>query len=178
MMRAIGRVQSGWSDARLADVAKLGLFCALFWLAKVAGERVSGVPGHSVALWIPVLMAAQTSIGRPGAAALVAMGGAWLAAFPGPSPLSLAGHVAGGAALSLLWRGQPTLPRALFAGAVAAVAKFGVRWLPVATLGLPAKFLAVGELNALLLHLGFGLLGGALGWLLCRRMRGGAIVRE
>jgi hypothetical protein len=64
------------------------------------------------------------------------------------------------------------------AGVLAAVAKFGVRWLPVAVLGMPAKFLAVGELPALLLHVGFGALGGVLGWMLCRRLPSGSARRR
>jgi hypothetical protein len=151
------------------DAVRLLLFCLLFWAAKGLGERISGVPGHAVALWIPVLMAAQCVIGRPGAAALVAMAGAWLAALPGPSPLSLAGHVAGGVVLSLMGTGRPTLPRALCFGVLAAAVKFGSRWLPVVTLGLPAHFLVVGSTTAFLLHLAFGALGGFLGWLCCRQ---------
>jgi hypothetical protein len=165
------RVREGWADAGLMDGARLLLFCGLFWVAKGLGERVSGVPGHAAALWVPVLIAAQCAVGRPGSAALVALGGAWLAALPGPSPLSLAGHVAGGAVLSLLGTRRPSLLPALLFGAAAAAAKFGVRWLPVATLGLPANFLVVGSPTALLLHLAFGAFGGFLGWVVCRRLR-------
>jgi hypothetical protein len=168
-MRAMERVSGGWAEATRVDAARLLGFCLLFWAAKGLGERVSGVPGHAVALWIPVLMAAQVGVGRPGVAALVALGGSWLAGLPVPSPLSLAGHVSGGVVLALLGGRRPSLRLAIGFGMLAAAVKFGTRWLPVATLGMPAHFLAIGSMPTLLSHLAFGALGGALGWLLCRR---------
>src|SRR5437588_8851285 len=105
MVRAIERVREGWLDAGLADAARLALFCGLFWAAKALGERVTHVPGHAVALWVPVLIVAQCVIRRPGSAALVALGGAGLAALPSPGPASLAGHVAGGLVIAALGPG-------------------------------------------------------------------------
>lgn len=159
------------------NLALVGGYALAFAAARVLARSVHGVPGHSAALWLPVLIAARGRLGWPGSAG--AVGGAGSALM---MPLGGAGHDIAGILVACAaiespavalagWRGPLVL---VICGMAANLAKLVVRVTPVLALGLPAKVMLHSPTLVIALHLAFGAIGGVIGWLAVGRARAGA----
>jgi phosphotransferase system glucose/maltose/N-acetylglucosamine-specific IIC component len=107
IVAAMARGREEWSRVTLLDALHLGLSVGAFGLAVTAAKVVSGLPGHAVAFWLPVLIASRWTRPKPGTAFITALtGGILFSAFPrfGPGK-ELVSYVA--AAWSAAWRSTP-----------------------------------------------------------------------
>jgi hypothetical protein len=170
MSALVAGLGSRWEAATRADAGWLILCGLVFWASRWAGKLFEGVPGHQVAFWVPVLFLAVARVPRSGAAALTALGGSFLWTLPQPGLFGLAPFVASGVALDVCALPGDRLRRfgwAVAAGALCGAVKFSFHNLPAAILGT-GHFLAWGAGSVALLHLLFGAVGGAVGWLVRR----------
>ena len=167
MPSAVTKWTHAWTEAHAREWLWLTGLVGVFW-AVGAVDAIKGVPGHSLALWLPVLVLARARVPRPGSAFLVAGMGGLLVKFPHFHGVALWGFGAAAIVLELLLPGERARDSAwgmlVVAGLVAGLAKWGVRFLPgLLLLGLEGKSHLLAPGVTLAMHLGFGLMGGLLG---------------
>lgn len=171
----VARLTPRWSNLRLAEVVALVGSIGLFVAARLAGNVVRGVPGHTGALWLPPLFFAMALVRRVGAPTVTALAGsAIVGSMGGAGYLSLPSDVAAGLALDALGWGYDRLARlpwALLAGAVAHMAKFAVHSILGTLTGAAMGNRRFDVWTVAALHLGFGLVGGLIGWAGLRGLR-------
>jgi ABC-type thiamin/hydroxymethylpyrimidine transport system permease subunit len=159
----------------------LSLFAALIVVAKIVLRLPLQLSGHSGLFWMAIIIVAARVVPKPGAASLVGLLSAVMAAFLGIGDFGALNTllsytaVGVGADLALLLLGRPdNLAVAGLAGALGHMGKFLVKWGLGVLTGAPAGFIALGLGFSLLSYVVFGALGGGLGWLTVRALeRGG-----
>ncbi len=174
-MQSIAIRVKQWQSASWQHVAWL-LFCvALFDGGKLLGKLAKGIPGHSVAFWLPALFIARGMVNRPGAATMTALLGSALWCLPkGDGFFDIASFVAAGLTLDALMEKPERLRSLLFAlavGALAGLVKFGFHLIPALILAETMHSLRLGAYTVGALHFAFGALGGGLGWAALRKLR-------
>jgi len=170
---AIARTREQWSHTSLLDLLRLGICIGAFSLAVMSAKVISGVPGHALAFWLPVLIIARWTRPKPGTAAITAISG-WMlmAAFPRLGlGTDIIGFIAAAAVLEAVAFGRDSTLSpavAVFGGIGCGLAKFASRW-SIAAIGLPAKWVVAGVFSpTLALHVFFGVVGGLLAWLVLK----------
>lgn len=160
------------------ELILLALLSSLVVVAKISLRLPLGLPGHSGLFWMAIVLVAAGVVPKRGAATLVGLTSAILAAFLGLGdfgPLdTFLSYLAVGAGvdLALLLLGNPSnLVVATLAGTFGHVGKFLVKWLLASALGAPAGFVALGLAWSLAGYLVFGALGGLLGGLTLNALR-------
>jgi len=156
----------------------LALFAALVVVAKIALRLPLQLSGHSGIFWMAIVIVGAGVVPKPGAASMIGLTSALLAAFLGMGdfgPLNtflsyLMLGVGTDLALLLLRKPENVVVGAL-AGAIGHFCKFLVKWAMAAVSGAPAGFIALGLLKAIIGYLIFGALGGILGALTLAALR-------
>lgn len=170
---AIARTREQWSHASLLDLVGLGICIGAFSLAVMSAKVISGVPGHALAFWLPVLFVARWSRPKPGTAAITAVsGGMLMSAFPrfglGTDIIGFITAVVVLEAVAFGRDGSLSPAVAVLGGIGCGLAKFASRW-SIAAIGLPAKWVIAGVFSpTLALHVFFGVAGGLLAWLVLK----------
>lgn len=160
------------------ELVLLALLAALVVVAKIALRLPLQLSGHSGLFWMAIIIVAAGIVPKRGAASLVGLTSAILAAFLGLGDfgglntfLSYAA-VGVGADLALWLLGRPDhLLVAALAATLGHMAKFLVKWGMATITGAPVGFVALGLAKALISYIVFGALGGALGALTLRALR-------
>ncbi len=169
------RLAPRWTGITLTEAVALATCIGLFVAARLAGNVVRGVPGHTGALWLPPLFFSLALVRRVGAPTVTALVGSVLVgAWGRVGYLTLPSDVSAALALDVLGWGFDRLvrvPWALLAGAVAQVVKFASHAALAAAMGKPTGNARFGLWPVLGLHVGFGLVGGLLGWAGLRAIR-------
>lgn len=172
---AAGALARGRSVA--VNLALVGGFALAFAAARVLARQVHGLPGHSAAFWLPVLIAARGRLGWPGSTLAVGAGGNLLMIPVGTGSHEVVGIAVACAAIESVavalgeWRRLLVL---MAGGVVANIAKLLVHVTPVLALGLPAKVMLHSPAVVIALHIAFGAVGGVIGWLAVGRGRSDA----
>lgn len=148
----------------------LALFAALVVVAKIGLRLPLQLSGHSGVFWMAIVIVGAGVVPKPGAASVIGLTSALLAAFMGmgdfgPLNTFLSYFLLGvGTDLALLLMGKPDNPIVgALAGAIGHFCKFLVKWALAAVSGAPAGFVALGLLKAIIGYLVFGAIGGVLG---------------
>ena len=156
----------------------LAQFAALIVVAKIALRLPLQLPGHSGLFWMAIVMVGAGVVPKRGAATLIGLTSAILAAFLGLGNFgaldTFLSYLAVGVATDLaLWlMGSPeNLAVAPLAGATGHFGKFLVKWALAGVLGAPMGFVALGLLKSIVSYLVFGALGGFLGALTLAALR-------
>ncbi len=165
----LGIWQNRWVRIGLQVLMLVG-FSALTALAKRAHPSL-GIPSSSAPFWLTAMIVARCTMGWKGAGALVGVG---TAVFGIPIGLeqgfgqNLLSFGLAGAALDLVgmipgveirrWWG------ALLCALVANMTQFGVIIYSAMSSSVVKHFQIVGMTRSILLHVGFGLAAGLLGW--------------
>ncbi len=165
----VGIWQNRWAKIGLQVLLLVG-FSALTALAKRAHPSL-GIPSSSAPFWLTAMIVARCTMGWKGAGALVGVG---TAVFGIPIGLeqgfgqNLLSFGLAGAALDLVgmipgveirrWWG------ALLSALVANMTQFGVIIYAALSSSVVKHFQVVGMSRSILLHVGFGLAAGLLGW--------------
>lgn len=156
----------------------LAFFGAMVVAAKIALRLPLNLPGHSGIFWMAIVVAAARIVPRRGAASLVGLISAVLAAFLGLGDFgaldTFLSYLAVGVAtdLALLVVGSPeNLFAATLAGALGHMGKFAVKWIFGAISGVPIGFVSLGLAYSLISYIVFGALGGFLGGLTLAALR-------
>jgi hypothetical protein len=159
------------------ELQLLGMFAALLVAATIALRFPIKVPGHSGALCMAVLVTARAVVPRRLAATTVGLLSGLLAAFAGlgdrGSLVTIGSYMAGGVGVDLvaLASGFPTLLTCTLAGLIGNLMRLGLKSLVEIWIGIPMGFVVLGRAYATLMHVVFGLAGGALGYLVIRALR-------
>jgi hypothetical protein len=156
----------------------LAQFAALIVVAKIALRLPLQLSGHSGLFWMAIMIVATGVVPKRGAATVVGLTSAILAAFLGLGDFgaldTFLSYLAVGVGTDLiLWLlGSPEQPViAALAGALGHFAKFLVKWALAGVVGAPMGFVALGLLKAIVSYLVFGALGGLLGALTLAALR-------
>jgi hypothetical protein len=168
------------TTARLktAEITVIALVAVLVVVAKIALRMPIKVSGHAGVLWIAALIVGRAAVRRPGAATLMALIGGTLVAILSPSDgglvFTVAKYVVPGVILDVL---APlfgdrfdSVPIAIVSGAAAHAGKVAVDLVQGLAFGLRGPVLWAGFTADLLLHIGFGALGGLIAALLIRTL--------
>jgi hypothetical protein len=159
------------------EMLVLALTAALIVAAKAALRVPLKIPGHSWLLVIAVLVLARGLVRKPWAGTLLGLVSGLAVTFLVPAsegPFVWAKYLAAGAALDLaapVIKGRFDDPMlAGLAGGFALMCKLVVDTGVSLAMGIPPAYVAVGLGLAATTHAVFGLLGGALGALVLRRL--------
>jgi ABC-type thiamin/hydroxymethylpyrimidine transport system permease subunit len=166
------------SRLEVRHLTVIALVAVVMLIAKTSLRMHIGVSGHGGVLWIAALLVGTAVVRRPGASLMMGLlGGTLVALFlPGDAmaPLTVLKYVLPGLLLELLapmlgYRFDQWLP-AILAGAAAHAAKVATDILQGVIAGLPQSVILAGLTVELLLHIGFGALGGFVAVLLMRAL--------
>lgn len=162
-----------WQDTRIRTLIKVLFLIGVGGVAAY-GKSVSlplGIPGSSAVLWLAPMVIGYLVVPKRGAGLLI---GASVALWGIPLGINHALFynlgLYGGTGLALDIAGL--LPRinvrnplgAVFCGAFAHMVKFGFIVVAAMTSTVTRHFLVVGLAQSALLHLGFGIAAGIVGW--------------
>jgi len=156
----------------------IALVAVMIVIGKTVLRMPIKVPGHGGVLWIAALIVGRTVVRWPGSATLMGLIGGTLVAILQPSDAAMfftvAKYVLPGIVLDVLaplldTRFDKILP-AMLAGAAAHAAKVLVDVVQGMAAGVPRAILAAGITVDLLLHIGFGALGGLIAALIVRML--------
>lgn len=154
----------------------IALVAVMILIAKTVLRMPIKVPGHGGVLWIAALIIGRAVVRYPAAATLMGLvGGTLVAIFqPGDAAafFTVAKYVLPGIVLDLLApmigdRFDQVLP-AMLAGALAHAAKVAVDLVEAWAAGISGAALTTGITVQLVLHIGFGALGGLIAAIVLR----------
>jgi hypothetical protein len=154
----------------------IALVAVMMLIAKMVLRMPIKMSGHGGVLWIAALLVGTAVVRRPGASLMMGfLGGTLVALFqPGDTAMffTIAKYVLPGLVLEVLapllgYRFDQLLP-AILAGAAAHASKVLVDVLQGIAAGLSGAVLMAGLTVELLLHIGFGALGGLVAAMLMR----------
>lgn len=166
------------SRLEVRHLTVIALVAVMMLVAKTSLRMHIGVSGHGGVLWIAAILVGTAVVRRPGAALMMGfLGGTLVALFqPGEATAvftvakyAIPGLVLEGLAPLFGYRFDQWLP-AILAGAAAHASKVVTDVLQGVLAGLPGSVVLAGLTVDLLLHIGFGALGGAVAVLLMRAL--------
>jgi len=154
-------------------------FSALIVVGKIALRLPLQLSGHSGLFWMAIIIVSARVIPKKGAVSLVGITSGIIAAFIGMGDLGALNTLVSysmvgiGTEAALLLLGDPerfssAIPAAVFGH----LCKFFVKWLFGVVSGAPVGFIALGLAKAIAGSLLFGALGGLLGAVTLRALRG------
>jgi hypothetical protein len=156
----------------------LALLSSLVVVAKISLRLPLQLPGHSGIFWMAIIIAGSGLVPKRGAATLMGLTSAILAAFLGlgdfgPLDTFLSYFAIGvGVDLALLLLRDPeNLIVAVLAGTFGHLGKFLVKWAMAGIVGAPMGLAALGLARSLVGYIIFGALGGLLGGLTLLALR-------
>jgi len=156
----------------------LAILAALIVVAKIALRLPLRLTGHSGLFWMAIIIVAAGIVPKRGAASLVGLTSAIIAAFMGLGDFGalntfLSYLVVGvGTDLALMLLGKPDqMATAVLAATLGHLGKFVVKWLFGLITGAPIGFVTLGLAWAAGGYIVWGALGGLLGALTLKALR-------
>ncbi|NLH06364.1 MAG: hypothetical protein GX484_02050 [Chloroflexi bacterium] len=152
------------------ELILLAILAALIVVAKIALRLPLRLPGHSGLFWMAIIVVAAGIVPKRGAASLVGLTSAIIAAFMGLGDFGalntfLSYLVVGiGTDLALMLLGKPDqIVIAALAATLGHLGKFVVKWVFGLITGAPIGFVTLGLAWAAAGYIVWGALGGILG---------------
>jgi ABC-type thiamin/hydroxymethylpyrimidine transport system permease subunit len=156
----------------------LGTFAALLLVARIALHLPIKVPGHSGVVWMALLVVARAAVPKPGAATATGTLAGLVAMLVGVGDrgalATLLGSAAAGLGVDAVYGAstrQPWILQCALAGLAGNVAKLAAKIVLEMATGIPAGFVVLGRIPALLTHAVFGIAGGLIGFLVVRALQ-------
>ncbi len=166
-------VLSAWQDTRVRILLWVLFLIGMGALAAVAKKLHPplGIPGYSAVLWLTVMVAGKTFVRQGGSGLLMGTTVALCTVPVGLHHTNLYNfglYVATGLALDIVARLPKVSIRnpfgAMFCSMIAHMVKFGFILGTALTSSVSKHFMLFGVVKSGLLHLGFGIAAGFLGW--------------